>query len=66
MILDEDSDPKTKRTQLRVLDKLSVPELHEYVVQLKEEIARVETEIGKKEKHKSAAEALFKKPLDET
>lgn len=61
MIFDEDSDAKTKRPQLRALDKMSVPELHEYVSQLKEEIGRVENELGKKEKHLNAADALFKK-----
>jgi uncharacterized small protein (DUF1192 family) len=60
MILDDDSDPKTKKQQPRALDKLSVPELRDYIQQLKEEIARVEADIQKKEKHKAAAEALFK------
>lgn len=61
MINDDETDPKTKRVKPRVLDKLSVPELREYVVQLKEEIARVEQEIEKKDKHRNAADALFSK-----
>lgn len=61
MINDDETDPKTKRAKPRVLDKLSVPELREYVVQLKEEIARVEQEIEKKDKHRNAADALFSK-----
>jgi uncharacterized small protein (DUF1192 family) len=60
MILDDDLDPKTKKSKLRVLDNLSVPELREYLQQLKDEITRVEADIQKKEKYKSAADALFK------
>ncbi len=60
MIFDDDLDPKTKKQKPRPLDNLSVPELKEYVLQLKEEIVRVETDIAKKEKHKAAAAALFK------
>ncbi len=61
MIFDDETDPKTKRAKPRALDKMSVPELRDYVVQLKEEIARVETDIEKKDKHRSAVDALFKK-----
>lgn len=61
MIFDDENDPKTKRAKPRALDKMSVPELREYVVQLKEEIARVEADIAKKDTHRSAADALFKK-----
>lgn len=64
MILDDDTDPKTKRQKPRALDKLSVEDLREYVAQMKEEIARVEAEISKKEKHLSAADALFRKPSE--
>lgn len=64
MITDDDTDPKTKRQKPRGLDKLSVPELNEYVSQLKEEIARVEVEIGRKDKHRNAADAFFKKPSE--
>lgn len=64
MILDDDSDPKTKRPKPRQLDKMSVGELREYAAQMKEEIARVEQEIAKKETHKSAADALFRKPAE--
>lgn len=60
MFQDDDLDPKTRKAKPRVLDNLSVPELKEYVVQLQGEIARVELEIQKKEKHKAAADALFK------
>jgi uncharacterized small protein (DUF1192 family) len=60
MIFDEDSDPKTKKRKPLPLDNLSVPELKEYVEQLKQEIVRVEENINKKEKHAQAAAALFK------
>jgi len=60
MILDDDLDPKTKKPKLRVLDNMSVADLKEYIRQLKEEIVRVEADIVKKEKHKAAADALFK------
>ena len=60
MIFDDDTDPKTKKQKLRPLDNLSVPELRDYIQQLKNEIVRVEADIQKKEKHKAAADALFK------
>lgn len=60
MFLDDDTDPKTKKQKPRVLDNLSVPELREYIRQMKEEIVRVEADIQKKEQHKAAADALFK------
>lgn len=60
MFLDDDTDPKTKKQKLRVLDNLSVAELKDYIAQLKEEIARVEADVLKKEKHKDAMDALFK------
>lgn len=60
MIFDDDTDPKTKKQKLRPLDNLSVPELRDYIEQLKNEIVRVEADIQKKEKHKAAADALFK------
>ena len=60
MIFDDDTDPKTKKQKLRALDNLSVPDLRDYIAQLKSEIVRVEADIEKKEKHKAAADALFK------
>ncbi len=59
MIFDDDTDPKTAKQKPRTLDKLSIPELHAYIAQLKEEIARAEADIVKKEKQKAAAAALF-------
>lgn len=60
MISDEDSDPKTKRAKPRLLDNMSVPDLQDYLAQLKAEQERVEAEIRKKEKHRDAVESFFK------
>ena len=60
MMRDDDLDPKTKKPKPRVLDNMSVPELKEYIQQLHDEIARVEADMQKKEKHKAAMDALFK------
>jgi uncharacterized small protein (DUF1192 family) len=60
MVSDEDTDPKTRRARPRPLDNMSVPDLKEYLEQLKAEQARVEAEIQKKEKYKSAMDSLFK------
>ncbi len=60
MFSDDDLDPKTKRLKARPLDNMSVPELKDYVAQLKEEIIRAEADMAKKEKSKAAADALFK------
>ena len=56
----DDLDPKTKRPKLRYLDPMGVEELQNYIVELKEEIARVEADIAKKKQHLSAAASLFK------
>jgi uncharacterized small protein (DUF1192 family) len=60
MLTDDDTDPKTRRAKPRLLDPMSVPELKEYVLQLQSEITRAEAEIAKREKHKNAADAIFK------
>ena len=59
MNLEEDLDPKTKKSKPRILDNMSVQELKEYIEDLRAEILRVEDDIKKKEAHKSAADALF-------
>lgn len=59
MFLDDETDPKTKRAKPRALDKMSVPELQDYILQLKEEIARAEADMRRKEKHKADVAALF-------
>ena len=41
---------------------MSVEELGEYIGELRAEIARVEADIGRKQSHRSAADAFFRRP----
>lgn len=61
---DEYDQPPRKRHRLEklLLDTLGVEELHDYIGELREEIARVEADIGRKQSHRSAADAFFRKP----
>ncbi len=59
MIFDEDLDQKTKKLKSRDLYNLSVVEMREYIDDLNAEIARVEADIAKKEKHRSSVDGLF-------
>ena len=61
MISDDDLEPKSKKSKARNLENMSVPELKDYAQQLRDEIVRVEADIVKKEKHKSAIDSLFGK-----
>lgn len=61
MFADDDLDPKTKRLKPRSLDNLSIDDLVNYIVDLKNEITRVEADIAKKQAHKDAVSSLFKK-----
>jgi uncharacterized small protein (DUF1192 family) len=45
-----------------VIDRWSVEDLRAYIAELKEEIARVEREIGKRDASKAAADLFFRKP----
>ena len=56
--------PIRKRTRLEklLLDALGIEELHDYIGELRDEIARVEADITRKQNHKSAADAFFRKP----
>ena len=56
--------PLRKRTRLEklVLDTLGITELRDYIDELKAEIARVEADIDRKQGHRSAADAFFRKP----
>jgi uncharacterized small protein (DUF1192 family) len=51
---------KTRRLEPLRLDSLSVEELHDYVRELRDEIARVEADAVRKQSHRSAADAFFK------
>jgi uncharacterized small protein (DUF1192 family) len=61
---DEEDAPVRRRIRLEklVLDTMSVEELRDYIGELREEIARVEADISRKQSHRSAADAFFRKP----
>ena len=64
MAMDDDEDlpkPKSRLPKL-VLDPLGIAELQSYIVELKEEIIRVEGEIARKQNHRGAADAFFRRP----
>jgi uncharacterized small protein (DUF1192 family) len=63
-MVDEEDGPVRKRVRLEklVLDTLGIEELRDYIAELREEIARVEADIGQKQGHRSAADAFFKRP----
>ena len=63
-MMDEEDAPirKPARLQKLVLDTLGIAELREYIDELKAEIARVEADIDRKQGHRSAADAFFKRP----
>lgn len=60
----DDDAPIRKRIRLEklVLDTLGIEELRDYIDELREEIARVEADIARKQSHRGAAEAFFRKP----
>ncbi len=60
---DEDERPKKKITHEigQDLTLLSVGELNERIVLLREEIARLDADIAKKQSSRSAADQFFKK-----
>jgi uncharacterized small protein (DUF1192 family) len=61
--LDEDDRPVRKRNRLErlVLDTLGIEEMQDYISELREEIARVEADIARKQSHRGAAEAFFRR-----
>jgi uncharacterized small protein (DUF1192 family) len=61
----EDDDlPVRKRTRLEkvVLDSLGIEEMRAYIDELRAEILRVEADIARKQGHRSAADAFFRRP----
>ena len=63
-MMDEEEGPPRKRTRLEklVLDTLGIEELRDYIAELKAEIERVEADIARKQGHRSAADAFFRRP----
>jgi uncharacterized small protein (DUF1192 family) len=60
MIEDDTPRPQPRRLNELKLDGLGVAELEAYVNELRTEIDRVHTEIGRKRGHRGAADALFR------
>ncbi len=59
---DEEEPRKPARLERLVLDRLGIAELHDYIAELRAEIARAEAAIAAKSDHRSAADAFFRKP----
>ena len=63
MAEDDDAPPKKRlRLEKLVLDTLGIDELRDYIGELRDEITRVEADIVRKQSHKTAADAFFRKP----
>ena len=62
-MMDEEEGPVRKRSRLEklVLDTLGIDELRDYIAELRAEIARVEDDIERKQGHRSAADAFFRR-----
>ena len=67
MMAQEDDDRPLRRRRLEplMLDILGVEEMRYYIGELKAEIARVEADIARKQSHKSAADAFFRRSSSE-
>ena len=63
-MMDEEEGPVRKRSRLEkpVLDTMGIDELRDYIAELRAEIARVEEDIERKQGHRSAADAFFRRP----
>ena len=59
---EEELPRRRRRLEQLPLDLLGIDELNEYIEELKAEIARVEADIGRKQSHRAAADAFFRKP----
>ena len=63
-MIEEEEGAIRRRARLEklVLDTLGIEELRDYISELKDEIARVEADIDRKQGHRSAADAFFRRP----
>jgi uncharacterized small protein (DUF1192 family) len=63
-MLEDDDLPRPKPARLvkPVLEMWGVAELEGYIGELRAEIARAEADILRKQSHRSAADAFFRKP----
>ncbi len=63
-MLEDDDLPQRRKRRLEklTLDLLGIDELNDYINELREEIGRVEADITRKQTHRSAADAFFRKP----
>jgi uncharacterized small protein (DUF1192 family) len=61
--MEDDDGPKPKPTLVtpRLLEPMGVEELRDYITALRAEIARAESEITRKQGHRGAADALFRR-----
>ena len=60
--LTEDEAPRPKTQLARPsLDALGLAELNAYIAELRSEIARAEQEITRKQRHRAAADSVFKR-----
>ncbi|MGB1076958.1 MAG: DUF1192 domain-containing protein [Bdellovibrionales bacterium] len=59
-MFDDELEPIGKKPKIKDLDPMSVSELEEYIVNMRNEIERVEAEITKKKAHQDAVSSLFK------
>lgn len=58
---DEDVPRRKRHLEPPVLDSFGIEELRSYIDELKLEITRVEAEINRKQSHRSAADAFFRR-----
>lgn len=63
MAEDEDTPIRKPARLIKLtLDTLGIDELRDYIGELRDEIVRVETDIARKQGHRSAADAFFRRP----
>ncbi len=59
-MFDEELPQKKEHSITRNLEPLSLDELAQYVIELKEEIRRTESEMARKKAHMDSASSIFK------